>query len=93
VEAVPIKRRAGKARLRYSDTIERLIAGQAIEWTAENDGQLVGAMYFQDPAGLPDAVLRRASRIVLHWREVETELRRAGKWTGPLPDYWSTGDD
>jgi hypothetical protein len=79
---MPAKRRQAKGRLLYSDTIERLLAGEPIEWTQQADSELIGVEYFDDPPGMPPEAVQRASDIVGKWRALEIELREKGVWHG-----------
>ncbi len=88
---MPIKKRMAKPKLRYSDTIERLLARQPIEWTDEADSALVGCTYFDEPPDLPPEAVWRASELVGRWRDREIELRNKGEWHGIPGGLWDAG--
>ena len=52
---------------RYSDAIECLIAGAAIEHTPENRDAVIGVLYFGDFPALPSEARRQAWEILCEW--------------------------
>jgi hypothetical protein len=69
---MPIKRRVNKRRPKYPDAIERLLAGEPVEESAENREVLIGTTYFHDFPELPPDVVQRAFNQLTAWSTTAT---------------------
>jgi hypothetical protein len=63
---MPVKRRLGKRRPERP-TIDALLDGTAIEFTAAAHRELVNAVYFHDPE-LPSEAEQRGMALLAQWR-------------------------
>ena len=77
---MPAKRRQTKARARYPEPIEKLIAGEALEWSDENWHEMFNAFFFSDYDLSPTRRRGRGttsmSGTIGRWR---TKSRSAGR--------------
>ena len=69
---MPVKRRPTKARARYPEPIEQLIAGEVLEWSNENWHEMIGVFFFGDYDVPPDA-RARARALLDEWRDRQME--------------------
>ena len=65
---MPAKRRTPKNRIAYPETIEQLIAGEAIAESEDARQQLLEVGYFGDWPELPAEIRQRALDVLAGWR-------------------------
>jgi hypothetical protein len=75
---MPVKRRRAKARARYPEAIEHLIAGVPLEWSPEAWAELLGVYHFGDH-NLPSDARDRARHFLDEWRDRQLAHEQQGR--------------
>ena len=68
---MPIKKRAGKAKLGYPPLIQALLDGDTIAYSDVIHREVLDVFYFAWAEGVPDAAIRRAGEVLEEWRRAE----------------------
>jgi hypothetical protein len=74
---MPVKKRISKAKVRYCETIERLIAWLPIEQTEESQSDLLSVVYFGDYPELPNDLRLRAMNVLSGWHDESEKQNNA----------------